>query len=76
MDLFGPWIRDMILQSVPRTLQLGSIQQQLPPELQGFPIRLTSAAFYDRGGGSLGLRAFATITVPQEYAETVWQRLQ
>lgn len=75
-DLFGPWIRDMILQSVPQTIQLGSIQQQLPPELRGFPIRLTRAAFYDRGSGRLGLRASATITVSPEFAETVWERLQ
>jgi uncharacterized membrane protein len=75
-DWFGPWIRDEILASVPQMVQLGRIDDLFPPELQGFPLRLLDVSFYDRGGGTLGLRTAAKVTVSKEYAQSVWKRLQ
>ena len=73
---FGPWIRDMIMESIPQAIELGRIEDLLPPELQGFPLRLLDISFYDRGGGRLGLRTSAKVTVSSDYAKGVWDRLQ
>jgi len=75
-DWFGAWIRDEILASVPQVVQLGRIDDLLPAELQGFPLRLLDVSFYDRGGGKLGLRTAAKVSVSREYAQFVWDRLQ
>lgn len=72
---FGPWIRDMIMQSIPQTIQLGDIQSHLPGALRGFPIQLKDLWFYDAGGGQLGLHVEARVTVSSTYADRVWQNL-
>lgn len=75
-DWFGPWIRDMIVQSLPQVVQIGRIVDVLPPALRDATIRILDISFYDRGGGRLGLRTSASATVSQEYAASVWNQLQ
>jgi uncharacterized membrane protein len=75
-DWFGDWIRDAILASIPQMIELGRLDDLLPPELQGFPLSLLDVSFYDRGGGNLGLRTAAKVTVSRDYAQSVWDRLQ
>jgi len=65
----------MILQGVPHVIQLGSIKEQLPAALRPAPLRLTSVAFTDQGGGRLGLYATAEVTVSAQWADSVWRSL-
>lgn len=75
-DVFGPLIRDVILQSVPRMIDVGNIEQQLPAALKGLPIRLTNVSFVNRDSSSLGLRVEATITAEGRTADVAWEHLQ
>jgi len=73
---FGPYIRDLILQSVPELIRVASIRDSLPAPLRSFPVRLNEVAFYDRGNGRLGLRVVANAIVPANSARTVWELLK
>lgn len=69
--LFGSAIRDALVQAVPQVIQLGKIQELLPPGFRELPIQFRNVTFYDRGGGRLGVRANASLEVPPELAETL-----
>jgi len=74
-DILGPWLRDLILQSLPQTTRLANIAEQLPKPLRTLPIRLDSVSFQDRGSGVPGLRVKATIDVSGTIANDAWQHL-
>ena len=72
----GPYIRDLILRSIPDVIHIGDIRWSLPPALRSFPLRLTEIAFYDRGRGALGLHVRAEVTVSAQQAQAVWNQLR
>ena len=72
----GPRIRSEIRNAIPRTITVSDLRTLIPAELRPYQPRLHRVEFRDLGGGRLGLRAHASITVTGAQVSEVLRSLQ
>lgn len=71
----GPWIQAAIRDAIPRTITVSDLRALMPPELKPYRPRIERVEFRNLGGGRLGLRAHATVTVTSSQASALMHSL-